>query len=92
MELTSYKQLKEQERVSNLCKESKDYVFEFEMFLTEVHSGTVQKEAEKITCISVWILEEHRSFCDISVPTVSTCDLILSCPALNLILSCRGFK
>ena len=61
MELTSYKQLKEQESVSNLYKESKDYVFEFEMFLIEVHSGTVQKEAEKITCISVWILEEHRS-------------------------------
>ena len=53
--------MKEQERVLNLYKESNDYVFEFELLLTEVHSGTVQKDAEKITCISVWILEEHKS-------------------------------
>ena len=49
LRLVSYEQLKEQERGSNLYKEFEDYVFEFELFLADVPSGTVQKDAEKPT-------------------------------------------
>ena len=68
LRLVSYEQLKEQERGSNLYKEFEDYVFEFELFLADIHSGIVQKDAENVTlemilefctgngsCTSVWV-------------------------------------
>ena len=98
LRLVSYEQLKEQERGSNLYKEFEDYVFEFELFLADVYSGTVQKDAEYLTL--EMILEFctgtdrvpafgfHKNievyFCDISLPTVSTCGLMLNFPQKNM--------
>ena len=57
LRLVSYEQLKERERESNLYKEFEDYVFEFELFSADVHSGAVQKNAENVT------LEMILEFC-----------------------------
>ena len=49
LRIVSYQQLKGRETESNLYKEFEDYVFEFELFLADVHSGAVQKNAENVT-------------------------------------------
>ena len=57
LRIVSYQQLKGRETESNLYKEFEDYVFEFELFLADVHSGAVQKNAENVT------LEMILEFC-----------------------------
>ena len=57
LRIVSYEQLKGRERELNLYKEFQDYAFEFELFLADVHSGTVQKGAANVT------LEMILEFC-----------------------------
>ena len=43
LRLVSYEQLKGSEREPNLYKEFEAYVFEFELFLADVHSGQYKR-------------------------------------------------
>ena len=69
-------------------------VFKFELFLADVHSQATPKDAEKLKlemilqfCAGtdrVLAFGFHKNIevylCDISLPTVSTCNLILNFP------------
>ena len=90
--------MKGRKRESNLFKEFEVYVFEFEFFLADVHSGTVQKGAANVTlemilefCTGtdrVLVFGFHKYievyFCYISLPTVSNSGLILNCSKKNM--------
>ena len=90
--------MKGRERELNLCKEFEAYIFEFELFLADVHLGTVEKDATNVTlemilefCIGtdrVPAFGFHKNievyFYYISFPTVSTCGLILNFSKKNM--------